>query len=66
MDYLNVNERMLEMRINEKKSKSYSKIAINGADDGFSMLTTKNMTGYVDLLEVVNTTPPEERFWEHT
>lgn len=65
MEYLNINEKMLNMRIQEKKNNKFSKLVVNAPNDGFSMLTTKRMTSYVDLLEHVNIVPPEERYWEH-
>ena len=42
------------MRIKEKKSKSFSQITINGQNDGFSLLTTKEMTKYVDIFNHIN------------
>ena len=46
-----LNENMLKMRLHEKETGKYSSIPINKGNDGFSMLTKKAVTAYVDLLE---------------
>jgi len=46
MDFLNVNEKMLNMRINEKKTEKFSQVEINKPGEGFSMFTEKNMIQY--------------------
>ena len=51
MDYLKLNDKMLEMRLKEKETGIFSSIPINKGNDGFSMLTKKAVTAYVDLLE---------------
>jgi len=51
MDFLKLNENMLKMRLHEKETGKYSSIPINKGNDGFSMLTKKAVTAYVDLLE---------------
>ena len=50
MDYLKINEQMLEKRMKEKESKEYSSVPINKGDDGFSMLKTKDMTKLAFLI----------------
>ena len=54
MDFLKVNQTMFEQRLAEKKSGKFSQIPINKDSDGFSMLTKKEITSYVDLLEHVH------------
>ena len=51
MDFLKLNDKMLEMRLKEKETGNISSIPINKGNDGFSMLTKKAVTAYVDLLE---------------
>jgi hypothetical protein len=50
MDFLNVNEKMLNMRINEKQTENYSQVMINKPGEGFSMLTEKNMIQFTEVL----------------
>ena len=49
MDFCNVNEKMLKMRINEKKEGKYSEVTINKENEGFSMLTEMNMPWYSEV-----------------
>lgn len=46
MDFRRINQQMLEKRVQEKLSNKYSSIPINGQNDGFSMLKTKDMIHY--------------------
>ena len=48
---------MLEKRLLEKKAEKFSSVPINGVNDGFSMLKTKDMTHYALL--VANTSVKE-------
>ena len=50
MDFLKINEKMLNMRINEKKTEKYSQVMINKPGEGFSMLTEKNMIKFTEVL----------------
>ena len=50
MDYLNVNEKMLNMRINEKTTGKFSEVTINKVDEGFSMLLEKDMVWFSEVL----------------
>jgi len=54
MYFLNVNEKMLNMRINEKKTEKFSQVEINKPGEGFSMLTEKNMIQYTEVLPLVS------------
>ena len=54
MDYLNVNEKMLNKRIEERKTGNYSKVTINKPGEGFSMLTEKNMIQYTEILPLIS------------
>lgn len=51
MDFVKINEKMLQMRLNQKKTGTVSKMPINGKGDGFSMLVTKKVTSYSELLD---------------
>ena len=53
MGYLDLNERMLRQRVAENKENKFSEMQINEPGEGFSMLITKEVHKYVDLLEHV-------------
>lgn len=50
MDFVKINEKMLQMRLKQKQTGAVSEMPINGKGDGFSMLTTKKVTSYSELL----------------
>ena len=54
MDFLNVNEKMLNMRINEKNKGKFSQVMINKPGEGFSMLTEKNMIKFTEVLPLIS------------
>lgn len=56
MNYVKVNEEMLQMRLKEKGcgETKKSEFTINGQGEGFSMLLAKKPTFYVPLLDHIN------------
>lgn len=54
MDYLNVNEKMLNMRINEKVTGKFSEVTINKENEGFSMLTEKDMIYFSEVIPMLS------------
>ena len=54
MDYLEVNEKMLKMRLQQKESGMYSSVTINKSGEGYDFITSKQVVKYMNMFKHID------------